>query len=840
MKFYTRCDNIKGFYNIRGYENGKPFFEKHKVEYYHFEVAPKGTQTTLKTLDGRGVVRKDFRSRRDIDAARQQISETVNREYYGMELTLYPFINKNYPNQIEYNSKYIRVVNIDIEIAADDGFPDIGEALKPITAITMYFNGTYYLYGIGEYVKHRDDVVYKRFENERSLILGFVEDWRKINPDVVTGWNVEGFDIPYMINRFERVAGNSTALKLSPWSEILEKTITKRGKFGEETHTVKDVKGLTVLDYLVLYKKFTYKEQENNKLDTIANVELGEKKVDYSEYGSLLSLYKNDYQKFCEYNIKDVELVQRLDEKLGLLELVYALSYDAKVNFSDSLTTVKMWDVIIHNHLFKDNIVIPGKPLEVEKGEKIKGGFVKEPIPGMYEWVCSFDLDSLYPHLIMQYNISPDTFRGHIGKSVTVDSILSNTCNMQAIQKQLDEANCAMAGSGFVFSKDKQGFLAELMETMYKDRVKYKNMMKESSKKYKETGDEKYKREVTRFHNMQMAKKIQLNSAYGALANEWFRWFNNSYAESITLSGQLAIRWILNNLNAYLNKVLGTTDEDFIIASDTDSVYVVFDELVKRTYGDISEVPKKKIVSFLDKVCDQKIQPFIEKTYQELADYTRAHSQKMSMKRECIADRGIWTAKKRYALNMYINENDVYDEPKLKIMGLEAIKSSTPTVCRKYITDTIRLIMDTNEREVIEFISKIKREYSEHSFDEVAFPRSANNVKKYKDTTTIYKKGTPIAVRGSLIYNKAIDDHGLTNLYEAIKDSDKVKYCYLKVPNPVKENVISCPSGLPRELELERYIDYKTQFEKGYLEPIKTILNAVGWEHEKRNTLPFL
>jgi DNA polymerase elongation subunit (family B) len=840
MKFYTRCDKFNGYYNIRGYENGKQFQEQHKVEHSHFELCSKNVDSPYRSLDGRKVAKRFFKTRGHMDQAKQDIAETANREYYGMELSLYPFINELYPNTIEYDSRHIRVANIDIEIAADDGFPDIQEALKPITAITMCYDNFYYVYGIGDYTNTRDDVLYKKYKDERSLIIGFVEDWRKINPDVVTGWNVEGFDIPYIVNRFERVAGRSVTDRLSPWGIIFDKTITKKGLYGDETTFVKDIIGVTVLDYLVLYKKFTYKGQENYRLDTIANVELGEKKLDYSEYGSLLNLYKHDYQKFIDYNIKDVELVERLDEKLGLFELVYALAYDAKVNFADSLTSVKMWDVIIHNHLIKQNIVVPGKPLHVDKGEKIKGGYVKQPKPGMYNWVCSFDLDSLYPHLIMQYNISPDTFMGHIGKSVTVDSILFGSEEMKEIQQRLDETNCCMAASGFVFSKNKQGFLAELMETMYKDRVRYKNMMKESSNKYKETGDEKYKLDITRYHNMQMAKKIQLNSAYGALANEWFRWFNNSYAESITLSGQLAIRWIQEKLNSYLNKVLGTNNEDFIIASDTDSVYVVFDKLVESTFGDLSEVPKKKVVNFLDKVCDQKIQPFIEKTYQELADHTRAHSQKMNMKRECIADKAIWTAKKRYILNVYINENEVYDTPKLKMMGIEAIKSSTPTACRDYITETLRLIMDTDEEQVKKYIAKVKREYPSLSFDEVAFPRSVNNVKKYRDRTTIYKKGTPIAVRGALLYNKTIEDLDLGKIYEPINDGDKVKFSYLKMPNPIKDNVVSCPSGLPSEFDIEKYIDYKIQFEKGYLSPMKAILDAIGWEHEQRNTLPFL
>ena len=840
MKFYTRCDMLSGYYHIRGYENGEQFDEKHKAHPYHFELAGKDTITPYRTIDGKKVIKRTFDSRTEIFAAKKEISETANRECYGMELSLYPFIYEKYRGTIEYNPKHIRVVNIDIEVEADDGFPDVELATRPITAITLHFDGVYYAYGMGKYTPTRSDVEYKMYDNEYDLIIDFLDDWRTINPDVVTGWNVEGFDIPYIINRFTNVVGRNITLKLSPWENIAEKTVTTKSIFGTEEKPVKDIKGLSVLDYLVLYKKFTYKAQENYRLDTIANVELGERKLDYSEHGSLLQLYKNDHQKFIEYNVKDVELVERLEQKLGLLEQVYALAYDAKVNFADALTSVKMWDVIIHNHLMDQNIVVPSKPMEVTKSSKIKGGYVKEPVPGMYNWVCSFDLDSLYPHLIMQYNISPDTFVGHVGKSVTVDSILKGQLHEQNLKESLDSSNCCITGSGYMFSKKKKGFLSELMETMYEDRVKYKNMMKDASKKYKETGEEKHRLDISRYHNMQMAKKIQLNSAYGALANEWFRWFNNTYAESITLSGQLSIRWIEKKLNEYINKVLGTKDEDFIVASDTDSVYVVFDKLVKFSYGDVSQVPKEKVVRFLDKVCDQKIKPFIEKSYQELAEYTRAYAQKMNMKRECIADKGIWTAKKRYILNMYVNENEVYETPKLKMMGIEAIKSSTPTVCRDYIKDTLNLIMATDENTVINYIAKLRKDFAENSFEDIAFPRSVNNVKKYHDSSVVYKKGTPIAVRGALLFNKLVKDSGLEKVYQPIGDADKIKFCYLKTPNPVKDNVISCSAGLPDGLELEKYIDYKMQFEKGYLAPVKAILNAVGWEHEKRNTLPFL
>ena len=253
---------------------------------------------------------------------------------------------------------------------ADDGVPDVELATRPITAITLHFDGVYYAYGMGKYTPTRSDVEYKRYDNEYDLIIDFLDDWRTINPDVVTGWNVEGFDIPYIINRFTNVVGRNITLKLSPWENIAEKTVTTKSIFGTEEKPVKDIKGLSVLDYLVLYKKFTYKAQENYRLDTIANVELGERKLDYSEHGSLLQLYKNDHQKFIEYNVKDVELVERLEQKLGLLEQVYALAYDAKVNFADPLTSVTMWDVIIHNHLMDQNIVVPSKPMEVTKSSK--------------------------------------------------------------------------------------------------------------------------------------------------------------------------------------------------------------------------------------------------------------------------------------------------------------------------------------------------------------------------------------------------------------------------------------------------------------------------------------
>ena len=338
------------------------------------------------------------------------------------------------------------------------------------------------------------------------VIQKFLEDWRKFDPDVITGWNVEEFDIPYLINRFTNIVGHDTAARMSPWNVIYEKQITKAG----QEKILKSPLGVTVLDYLALYRKFTYKMQESYRLDNIAYVELGDRKLDYSEFGSLLELYKHDYQKFIEYNIKDVEIVQRLDDKLGLIDLVFALAYDAKVNYIDALTSVKMWDIIIHNYLMDKNIVIPRKSNTKGKERQIVGAYVKDPQVGMHNWVCSFDLNSLYPHLIMQYNISPDTFAGHIGINLTVDDIIDGALKEPAVQDKVARENVTIAATGFLFNKNKRGFLPELMDKMYEDRKMYKGKMIEAKKQNESNPSKELQREISRLDNMQMAKKIQL------------------------------------------------------------------------------------------------------------------------------------------------------------------------------------------------------------------------------------------------------------------------------------------------------------------------------------------
>jgi DNA polymerase elongation subunit (family B) len=656
----------------------------------------------------------------------------------------------------------------------------------------------------------------------------FIFWWENNSPEVVTGWNCDLYDIPYIYGRLCRVLGEKVAKQLSPWGIVTENEVIIKGR----TNIRYDIAGITILDYLELYKKFTYTNQESYRLDHIAEVELGQKKLDHSEYDTFKDFYTNDWQKFVEYNIVDVELVDRLEDKMKLIELAITMAYDAKVNYNDVFFQVRTWDSIIYNYLREKGVVIPFKK-DTKKDAKFAGAYVKEPVPGRYDWVVSFDLNSLYPHLIMQYNISPETLVETKHPTVSVDKILNETVDFS------DYKDYAVCANGAMYRKDIRGFLPELMEKMYRDRVIYKKKMLEAKQEYEKTPTVELMKEIARCNNIQMAKKISLNSAYGAVGNEFFRYFKLENAEAVTLSGQVSIRWIENKLNQYLNKILKTNGVDYVIAVDTDSVYLNMGPLVESVYKGREKITEG-IVSFLDKICKVEFEKYIEGCYQELATYVNAYEQKMQMKRENIADRGIWTAKKRYILNVWDSEGVRYTEPKLKMMGIEAVKSSTPAPCRVKIKEALNIIMNKTEDDLINFINNFRKEFFTLAPESISFPRSVNELTKYKSTFSIYQKGTPIHTRGALLYNHYIKDKGLDSKYPIINNGEKIKFCYLKKANPTRENVISFIQQFPKELGLSKYVDYDLQFEKSFIEPIKNILNCIGWNVEKKNNLDLL
>jgi len=475
-----------------------------------------------------------------------------------------------------------------------------------------------------------------------------------------------------------------------------------------------------------------------------------------------------------------------------------------------------MWDVIMYNYLRNKGIQIP-LIVRREKTDAYAGAYVKDPQVGLHKWVCSFDLNSLYPHLIMQYNISPETIIGMNEVNPSVDSMLNKSFNTD----HLPEKNLTMTPNGALFERKRHGFLPELLFKMYNERKIYKKKMLDAEQKYEDTKDAKYLKDISRFKNKQMALKIALNSAYGAVGNQYFRFFDIRIAEAVTYGGQLSIRWIEKALNEYLNEILKTENVDYVIASDTDSVYITFEKLMDK-------LKPKDPVKFLDTICTEKLEPFIDGKYTELAEYVNAYEQKMVMAREVIADKGIWTAKKRYILNVHNSEGVQYAEPKLKMMGIEAVKSSTPQVCRDKIKDALKLIMSGDEKELNDFIQDFRKEWMELDPVAIAFPRTCNGMDKWSSSNGVFRRGTPMHVKGALVYNHQLKDKKLKK-YPEIMDGEKVKYVHLKNPNPYQLNAFTFIAECPTELDIIKFIDYDKQFEKAYVEPLKFITNAINW-----------
>ena len=818
MKFYTSVYQRGDKIYVCGYENGTrvEFIEKYKP--YLFMPKENGF---YRTLEGTAVDKIKFDSIREAKEFVETYQEVSNFKFYGLTNYQYVFMYDYYPGEIQYDPSLVSVVTIDIECAADEGFPDIQKADKEVTAICLRKNGKSVVFGCGEFETTDENVVYVKCKDEANLLDKFLKVWNHPSwkPDIVTGWNIEFFDIPYLVNRIKSVLGDEESKKLSPWKMLEEKEVEFKGKQNQTYSPI----GIAVLDYYQLYRKFSFGNQESYKLDYIAQVEIGERKIDYSEYGNLLELYKNNFQKFIEYNIYDCALVDKLDAKLKFIEQVMALAYDAKVNYHDTMTTVRPWDVIIHNYLLDRRVVIPQYEVD-HKPFELVGGYVKEPKVGLNKWVVSFDLNSLYPHLIMQYNISPETFAGRTNDFPTIDWLLS------APNYQCVDNGHAYAANGCMYRKDKQGFLPALMEKMYDDRVEYKKKMIEAKKRYEKSKSREDEMLIARYHNMQMAKKIQLNSAYGALGNRYFRWFSFNNAEAITMSGQLSIRWIEKKMNEYMNQICKTQGVDYVIASDTDSIYVTFDRLIPEN-GD-----EMKAVEAIDNFCEKKIQHYINSCYDTLAGMMNAYQQKMQMKRETIANKGIWKAKKMYILNAWNVEGVQYDKPKLKMQGIEAVRSSTPHACREKIKEGLSIIMNGTRDELKKFIDEFYDQFQTLPFEDVAFPRGIKNMDRYSNKSSIYSSGTPIQVKGALIFNYLLKEHNIKNI-PPIMDGDKIKFAYLKLPNPLGQTVIATADYLPKEFGLDTLIDRKMQFDKSFLEPMKSITEVIGWNISDESTL---
>ena len=836
LDFYTNISQHSNNILIRGIKNGKPFRDKFQPDATAY-IEHKD-DFGWKSIHGKNLKPLHFDTIREMKDFAEGHKES-NLKVYGMPNFCHMHALQNYSDSIDkFDKSKIRVFNIDIEVTSTEGFPEAEEAKYPVTAICVHDSvlDKFIVFGDNKWEHSKselpqellDKTKYIQCSDEQQLLSKFIQYWTTFTPDIVTGWNIEMFDIPYLVNRITRVGLDAN--KLSPWGIVRERMIqTRHGR--EQTYKIV---GVDDLDYIAMYRK--NKIQESYRLDFIASVELGERKLDYSEVQGLHNLYFENYQKFIDYNIQDVNLVKRLDEKLGLIDATILVGYEACVNFSDVSSPVRTWDCLINKEMYQNRQVPHYSTSNIGNNSPIPGGFVKEPQVGKHGWCMSFDLNSLYPHLIMQFNISPETLieNWQLWSTDSPEKRVKRLLNKEDLG-QVPEG-CSISAAGFAFRNDKQGIIPKLMSKMYNDRKRYKKRMLSASselQKIKGSGSEKEKelaQEVALYDLRQYVMKILLNSGYGAFINKYFRWFDTRLGEAITLSGQMVIQVAEREINKWMNKVCGTDGIDYIIAIDTDSNYVNVQPLVDKHFPNKT---KAELIDILDKVAQEQIQKVLDDGFDDTREYLNAFEQKMVMEREAIASSAFWTSKKRYAMCVWDMEGVrmSLESPKIKIQGLEAIRSSTPQCCRGALLQMINLTLLEDEETVQRYIAEFKEEFNSMPFEEISFPRSMNNIGKF--TKLEDKKGCPPQVRGAIKFNELLRKHGLENVWESMKDGEKGKFIYLREPNSLGSNVISFTNSCPEVFEVNKYVDREKMFEKAILDPMENILKPIGWSSEK-------
>ena len=835
--FYTSVEKQSNFLLYRGYnDEGNRVKQKVKFKPTYY-LDSKHQNPKYKGLDRAPIDPMTFNSMSDANEFARTYDGVSTFKIYGNSRHVPAFIQTQFPNEISFKRDLIDIGNIDIETAFGDGFPDCDNPVNEILTIAYKSSkdDTYRVWGLKPYDETQSQldvkIDYMQFGSEEKMLLHFIDWWAnpENTPDVITGWNIRFFDVPYMVARMTHLLGEQNTKRLSPWGSIRIGEV----KFMGNSQRVVTLSGVAQLDYMDLFKKFayTYGNQESYSLNHIASVVLGEKKLDYSEVGSLRNLYDADYQMFVDYNIKDVELIERFEEKMGLITLVITTAYIGGVNYTDTLGTTAIWDSIIYRRLMRQrtvprlNQLNPSEYIIKSGTDSIAGGYVKDVVKGMSEWVMSFDLNSLYPNIIIQNNMSPETLIPYSFVENVVPEILLGT-------DQKAPEGIAMAGNGSVYRKDVKGIIPEIVEELYSKRVEIKERTIGYKKQLaKDEDNQSLIREVTRNETLQMSVKILLNSLYGAIANQHFRYYDPQIAEGVTLTGQTVIRTAEKAVNEEIQKFLKESElKDRVIAIDTDSVYITAKDIIDK-------FQPKDPVKFLDEFGNRVIEPALNRAFDIYAKRTNAYSNRMVMAREAIADRGIWTAKKRYILNVHNNEGVQYAEPKIKMMGIEAIKSSTPQVCRVAMKEIFKVIMGGSEEETQEAIALFKEHFKTLSPDLIAFPRGVSDATKWMDKDVIYQKGTPMHVRAALLHNHHVKKSGLDKEYELIYNGDKIKYIHLMLPNPVKENIFGFKERFPEELNLNKYINYELQFKKSFIEPLNMILETLNWSDEKRVSL---
>ncbi len=809
---------------FRGYKDGKRI-QSNDAAYSPILYTPTEDETGIKSLYGINLRQTKFDSLGDAKAHIKSYKELMN--LHGNDRFEYDFIHRNFKGEQKVTISDLSVVSIDIETSVGRGssnFPDVNNPEEEVLLITCQELKTRKLTTFGCRPYSGTNTNYVLCTDEKDLLQKWINYCIDVDFDIMTGWNVIVFDMAYLGSRIIKLLGKRALDRLSPFNVVDAKTETIM-----ERETLKyDIAGRTVLDLLELYKKFRFINRPSYRLDYIADVELGKKKL-VNNYGSFKNHYENGWDGpdgFVAYNIIDAELVTELEDKLGMVYLAVTLAYLTKINYDDVYSPVKTWESYILSTLLEENTFCALKTHSTGD-HQIVGGYVKDPVPGMYKWNVTFDATSLYPSIIMSLNMSPETLVDVV-PNVTVDNLLAT----DTIE---NDSDYSIAVNGTRFKKDTHGVMARLTAEMFGKRKSAKNEMLRLKQEYEKTHDTKTKLESARYGVLQLAVKVCLNSLFGSTANKYFLFFDNRIAEGITMTGQYIIQKVQHTASEYMGKIVKSPGEDFISYSDTDSLGVCMDKLVKMSPRKMTD---SDTVDFIQKFIASYMSKELDKCTDSIAETLNMYENKISFKTEGISSALLILAKKRNCQKVLDNEGVRYAEPDYKITGIETNRSSTPDLVREWLTEAIRIVLDHSDRAMlIDYIEKRRSEFKTYSVEEISFPRSANNLVKYSDSNNIYTGGTPIAVRAALLYNNLIKVYGLEKELETIKEGDKIKYCALIEPNTLKENIIGYPSELPIQFNLHRYVDYNTQFEKAFLDPLEKIMDAMKWKLEEANDL---
>lgn len=888
--FYTSVEKRGQNILLRYVKDGVRKSEKVEFKPTLYIPARGGGTPDALSMHDEPLSRVDFDSMKEAEEFIDRYKDVSGFKVYGMRTMQYQFISKHFPGEIKYDGSKINKGILDIEVFSGQveldaegklvplagPFPHPAQAAYPISSICMYSSRTrrYHVFAleyfnghkIGTYVHDPEDkevgkleVVYKGFSSERELLHAFSTYWQNEEFDIYSGWNSETFDCPYFVKRTEALCGETAVKRYSPWGFTKLKTFaTSWGE--EETY---EFLGLPCMDYKQLVEKHGYVELENWKLETAAQHYLKEGKMSYEEAGSLNTLYVTNFQKYIKYNIRDVDLIVRMDAKLQFFDLTFTLAYITHSNYHDTLATVKPWSALAYCRLSGRGVQPELRPIYM--GDiNFAGGYVKEPKPGMYDWVVSADANSLYPHMMMQFNLGPETIltnneayevrqklleelakeeltpyiaklKNYIAAGETLESFYWEEIYEFKVLKEL---NLAMAPNLSFYRKDRMSIWSELCREVYDGRKIVKKQMLvheqelvdlKASGSYTEAEVLRLENLIASMQNLQQGYKILMNALYGALSNKWFReYFDLRVAEAITTAGQTGIQFVQKRLNDYFNKVCGTTNTQFVIAGDTDSVYLQIAPVIDKMFTKEQQAAEPgRVIDFMDKLFKSKIEPLLDQWTTELSNALNCYENKLVFKRENLATKGVWTAKKRYSLMVADSEGVRYPKPKLKFTGLEAKKSSTPKHCRAWLAECYEIAMTKTQEELQAHIKGIEAQFMSKPIEEIAAPRSVNGLEKYSDPTNIYSKGAPKHVKAALFHNNIIQKKGLN--VKPIMSGDKILFVELKSRNPYNFEVMGFQSYLPKEFGLDEYVDRKYTFEKTFLDPMQNYLDAIGW-----------